>query len=577
MRSDAAMASLAQMQDLLKHRDDQVVEEPVVFVPEASAASAGAGGAGALALGGVWRKPGFGFTAELSPGIFLYFHGEAYDDAGCLSTEAIAARFAELPLVRGEWNAIAHMDGHYSAAIADTGRGALHLITDPMGLRPLYVRETAGALWFAGELKGLLGMGALEIDRLAASDFLRLGHFLGDATWFQGVRLLPPACHMRYDLATGRMLLSQYRAWPPDGRREGDEALAALLIAGRATDSQRASQVIGELLQKAVLRRLSHRQRMGMLLSGGLDSRTLFAAYPSDWEPPSILTFGKPGSRDIEIALRVSAIRPTHHDIVEIDQAQGLADRESDVWLTDGQLALHHMHGVQSWSKLESTMDICLHGFLGSALLGGDYLGDNRWTIWEKYLHRGRRFVLAALNHGQCGIRFRMPFLDLKLVEALSVLPEALLRDGKLYRLILLQRWPEFFTRIPWKKTGLALTLNPGRERLRQNSRKLGRGLLKLLGSSSRARGADSEDFLDAAKWMREEKGRAFVEATLFPEGGTALDALVDAKIMRKQWDAHLAGRDYAEILGRYLTAAIWLREVNQRVKASARTPESHA
>lgn len=574
---ETASRHLAHMQELLRHRNEQVVARPALFSQVAQAtgqiASTSGNAAGSLAVGGIWRTFEAGFAADLGPGLSLFVDGEAYGEYAPMTQMALAQVFAELDPVRGDLRALVNLDGIYAAALVDENRGILHLFTDPFGLRPLYIRETAGALWFSGELKGMLALGALEIDRHAASDFLRLGHFLSDATWFQGVRLMPPASHLRYDLATGRTVLNHYRTWPPGSSPQGSSQGSTPGRQGTIVAHQ-AAAALGPLLSDAVLRRSAAadtaaarpENRVGVLLSGGLDSRALFAALPAVCEPIPALTFGSPACDDIQIALKVSALRPSQHHIIEITPSNWLEGREAGVWLTDGQIGFMHMHGFESLPQLEKDMAICLNGFLGDALLGGSYLDDPRWTLWEKYLHRGRRFILSALQHGGTKVRFRMPFLDLRLMDTVSALPENMLRDSRVYRQVLLKHWPAYFMSIPWQQTGLPLSLNPRRERMRARAGRIFRRAWRLLTGKSRRHAG----YADYAEWLRQEPGKTFVEGILFAppaDAGAApvaasANGILDMDACRRTWKEHLAGRDHSDMMGRYLTVKIWLREV---------------
>jgi asparagine synthase (glutamine-hydrolysing) len=551
---------LERMQDLLRHRDEQAIAAPTLFSPDP-------GSVGSLAVSAIWRKPGHGFAVELREGVTLYCDGELYGESAPLTWQETARFFSELDLLKGDSTKLAAQDGVFSAAIADTQRGILHLITDPFGLRPLYVRETAGALWFSGELKGMLALGSLEIDHKAAHDFLRIGHFLGEATWFQGVRLMAPASHLRYDLATGRIVTSRYRPWPPDSKNRTEGGALSGYHTAQPTANQEVVSALSTLFEQAVKRRVGEGEKVGQLLSGGLDSRAIFAALPKSAEPIPVLTFGRPNCRDINLALKVSALRPSHHEIVEINGDNWIAGRDEGVWMTDGQLGFTDMHGFESLGQLEKHMDICMHGFLGDAIIGGSYLDDPRWTLWEKYLHRGRRFILSALQHGEAGVRFRMPFLDLRLMDSLVQLPESQLRDSRAYRRILLAHWPEYFQVIPWQKTGLPLSLNPRTERFRMRLGRVGHRLSRLF---TRDKNGEAAQYSDYANWMRREPAKAFIESILCPKEGSPLDAILPKSERRKVWDMHLSDRDQTELVSRYLTAAIWLQQVAERTPKPA-------
>ncbi len=104
--------------------------------------------------------------------------------------------------------------------------------------------------------------GRAELDWEALTSFFGFGFFAGDRTHHQGVRILRPATHYRFD---GRgQLLGETRYWEwrhaPDTRRGYDETVAEFAAL--------FGEVMGDLMTDG---------RLAVPISGGLDSRSTVA------------------------------------------------------------------------------------------------------------------------------------------------------------------------------------------------------------------------------------------------------------------------------------------------------------
>lgn len=163
------------------------------------------------------------------------------------------------------WGArcVERFHGMFAFAIAERDSGRLTLARDRLGIKPLYLAATPGALRFASTLPALLAGGGIDtdIDPVALHHYMHF-HAVVPAphTILKGVRKLPPAT---------------IRVIEPDGR-ERDERYWQPLF--ETPDDERAlsfedwqERVLGSL-RTAVERRLVADVDVGVLLSGGLDS-----------------------------------------------------------------------------------------------------------------------------------------------------------------------------------------------------------------------------------------------------------------------------------------------------------------
>ena len=83
--------------------------------------------------------------------------------------------------------------GMYAVALWDCVERELWLIRDPYGIKPLYLAETAGTLWFASQARALARCAPINTNREAAAltGFYLWGHVPEPFTWWAGIRMLP--------------------------------------------------------------------------------------------------------------------------------------------------------------------------------------------------------------------------------------------------------------------------------------------------------------------------------------------------------------------------------------------------
>ncbi len=111
------------------------------------------------------------------------------------------------------WGAdcFARFNGVWALALYDQSSDLLLLSRDPLGVRPLHWAMDGQVLYFASEIKGLLAVPAIgarrAVDRPTAARWLLHGvRDAGTATFFEGIRRVPPAC-----------FIAAERGWPARG------------------------------------------------------------------------------------------------------------------------------------------------------------------------------------------------------------------------------------------------------------------------------------------------------------------------------------------------------------------------
>ena len=88
---------------------------------------------------------------------------------------------------------VRRLRGMYAVALWDCAERELWLVRDPSGIKPLYLTETAGTLWFASQARALARCAPINASREAAAltGFYLWGHVPEPFTWWAGIRMLP--------------------------------------------------------------------------------------------------------------------------------------------------------------------------------------------------------------------------------------------------------------------------------------------------------------------------------------------------------------------------------------------------
>jgi asparagine synthase (glutamine-hydrolysing) len=158
-----------------------------------------------------------------------------------------------------------HLTGDFAAAIWDSRRRLLCLGRDRLGVRSLYYGMTPAGFYFGNDLPTVRSqMGISELNDLAIGDFLLFGNcqWLDKCqTAFAGIEMLPAAsCAIVED---GKVAVRRYWEFPE-------------VALNKAKSEDAVCEEFRYIFALAVGDRL-RADRVGILLSGGLDSSTIAA------------------------------------------------------------------------------------------------------------------------------------------------------------------------------------------------------------------------------------------------------------------------------------------------------------
>src|SRR5262245_52308578 len=136
----------------------------------------------------------------------ISFNGEIYnyralrkelEDLGCAFETNIDTEVLINVVAHWGEEGLRKLRGMYALALWDCAKRELWLVRDPYGIKPLYLAETGGTLWFASQARALARCAPVNASREAAAltGFYLWGHIPEPFTWWAGIRMLP-AGHM---------------------------------------------------------------------------------------------------------------------------------------------------------------------------------------------------------------------------------------------------------------------------------------------------------------------------------------------------------------------------------------------
>jgi asparagine synthase (glutamine-hydrolysing) len=435
---------------------------------------------------------------------------------------------------------------------------------------------------WSSELKGFLAHTDFKpvMTRQTVSEFLDFGYLLENRTWFEGIELVPPASILAFDMKKSKIEITHYWSW------------SDIKPMKEPIDERELAEELGRLFKQSVKRCVINSERIGISLSGGLDSRAILAAIPEDYHHPlHTFTFGQERCGDIRIADKVSMVKGAKHHVLLLNSDNWLLPRINGVWKSDASCSLLHMHGIEFCDEYKSHIDFCLDGLAGDLVLGGSYLRKhnldkkidslmvknvthskmtisnfNDWYMINKtdpYFinNRVRRFTYSGVDLFSKLIEVRTPFWHNELIGFVYSIPDLLRYNSYIYRKMLLNTFPEYYNGIPWQKTGCPISYS--------------KGLVKIVGFKNRIvnklkresqrfgfKFKDLRNYTDYPSWIRQEPARPFFTNMLLNKNAL-YPQYVDRNRIHTYLKEHMEGKvNYHDELCITLTLELWLQQV---------------
>lgn len=200
------------------------------------------------------------------------------------------------------------LNGLFHGLIADRELGEVTLFNDRYGMHRLCYHQAKDGFYFGAEAKAILAARSelCEIDYRSLGEFASFSCVLEDRTIFKEIKVLPAASVWKFK---NTELVSKSHYFEP---REWEEQVP---LTPEAYYEELRSTLITNLP-----RYFAGRQRMGVAMTGGLDTRVILASHPPAQGSLPSYTFGGPfrESQDVLVGRKIAGICQQSHEVIQV-------------------------------------------------------------------------------------------------------------------------------------------------------------------------------------------------------------------------------------------------------------------
>jgi len=300
-------------------------------------------------------------------GLRLVFSGEDYSDPAMRGTaETREATGSEagylLAMCRADEHFVEKLNGMFHGVVADSPRGAVTLFNDRYGMHRLYYHESRETFYFASEAKAILAVRRelRSADPRGLGEFVACSCVLENRTIFRDVHVLPGAScwTFRNGACTARSTYFDPRSWEEQGALGTEEYYRELRSA----------------LMRTLPRYFAGKEKLGIAMTGGLDTRVILANHPVPAGSLPSYTFRGPmrDSYDVRVGRQVARVLGQPHQVIEVGQEflREFPDYAArSILLTEGTVDVYRASDLYVSRKVRAIAPAKIVGTYGSEIV----------------------------------------------------------------------------------------------------------------------------------------------------------------------------------------------------------------
>ncbi len=259
------------------------------------------------------------------------------------------------------------LNGRFQGLVVDGRSGIATLFNDRFGLHRLYYHEAKDGFYFSAEAKAILAVRPelRSVDTVGLAEFISCGCVLENRTLFRGLSALPPAS--AWSFRNGR--LEEKATYFHSREWEEQEPL----------DSESYYKQLRDALTVAMPRYFKGRERVGVSLTGGLDTRIIMAWTKAAPGTLPCYTFGSMyrENQDVKLARRVATLCGQSYQLITVDQkclAKFSQLAERTLYLTDGCVDVSRSADLYNNQMARQIAPARMVGTFGSEIIRGDVM-----------------------------------------------------------------------------------------------------------------------------------------------------------------------------------------------------------
>lgn len=405
---------------------------------------------------------------------------------------------------------LCNLNGRFVIAIWNKVENVLNLINDRYGFCKLFYWVTPQRILFASEYKAIIWHEDFpkKVDQQGLADFMALGYSTQDRTFFENIKLLPPASVATFN-RDGNLSIQKY--WDYSFHSEDDP----LWLEEDYVDQ------FAEILTKATKRQIYPDKSIGLPLSGGYDSRALAGILDrlNFKGEVKAFSYGNQHAYDVAYGRKIAKNVGYEHSFIPIESTYLRDHAERFVWLLEGTVNCLNAHMLLTYPIIsQNSLDTVMTGFFGDIICGSwshfyslgvhggtddegiiksqyalhaDIMKDKDMAVYMKdsiyQAVKGKTFETLRSRYFQCPSRNRYfrsryfstlerqrrytsfnlhvfdfvaevtsPFLDCEFVDFIYHVPSELMIFQNLYRKMIVKHLPKVAS-VPHNETKLPL------------------------------------------------------------------------------------------------------------------------
>ena len=301
--------------------------------------------------------------------VTLVFSGEEYREPGTAkrlrdqghSLNSEDASYL-VHLYEDDPNFVAKLNGVFHGLLVDRATGAATLFNDRYGMHRIYYHEGKDAFYFAAEVKAILAVcpELRRADPRGLGEFVACSCVLENRTIFKEVFVLPGASSWSFRKGSIKQKATYFlpREW------EDQELL----------EPEPFYQELRDVFSRNLPRYFNGRQRVGMTLTGGMDTRVIMAWHKPAPKSLPCYTFGGMfrECHDVRLARQVAKVRQQPHEVLTVGNeflSQFPHYAERSVYLTEGGVDVYRAADLYVSERARNLAPVKVVGTYGSEIV----------------------------------------------------------------------------------------------------------------------------------------------------------------------------------------------------------------
>ncbi|OGV35323.1 MAG: hypothetical protein A2020_06275 [Lentisphaerae bacterium GWF2_45_14] len=277
-----------------------------------------------------------------------------------------------------EANFIRKIDGEFLFIHFDKSSGKLFIVNDRFTSMPLFYHiDSAGKTltaspYFTCLWRYLSATNQLRIEKEAFFEFLWFQRLFGTKTYAKDAYFLPDASILEF--GSGPVRIENY--W----KRNYEKSRLSL---------NDHSHRMAELTKKSVRWKTEDGKRYGHFLSGGMDSRSVLAAFEDNFPVCFTATVGE--NRELRIAREIAITKGSQHLALELDEEHYGKILRPSVEVIGGMYNYDHGLFYGFNEAVNTRADVCFHGH------GFDYMFQGMYIPGKNLNFQGRTLYYRTM------------------------------------------------------------------------------------------------------------------------------------------------------------------------------------